>query len=130
MAVDLANRLEAALVIASVERSRIPVYGISAGSDLAARIQDAERSFVDATLQQAGAVALRGGARCELVHLRGDPAEEICAEARRRGARLVVVGAHTRSAGRPLRGGVSTRVVHDAPCPVLVVRAGSRRQDA
>jgi nucleotide-binding universal stress UspA family protein len=53
----------------------------------------------------------------------GDPASEICTTAAEIGARMIVVGAHGWGAfSRAVLGSVSDRVVHGAPCPVLVVR--------
>lgn len=53
----------------------------------------------------------------------GTPAELLCDLAARLSADLVVVGARGRGAGaRWLLGSVSDRIVHHAPCPVLVVR--------
>jgi nucleotide-binding universal stress UspA family protein len=52
----------------------------------------------------------------------GDPVSEICAAARN--AQLVVLGAHGwGSVRRLVYGSVSSSVLHEAPCPVLVVRA-------
>lgn len=53
----------------------------------------------------------------------GDAADRICQVAESEGVDLVVLGTHDR--GRWARlwfGSVSDRVVHDAPCSVLVVR--------
>ena len=53
----------------------------------------------------------------------GQPVEAICEIARTMAADLVVVGARGHNAAqRFLLGSVSDRVVHHAPCPVLVVR--------
>lgn len=53
----------------------------------------------------------------------GDPADRICAVADEGRYDLVVLGSHGRSAlGRFLLGSVSDRVVHHAPCSVMVVR--------
>ncbi len=53
----------------------------------------------------------------------GQPAEVICEVALSTGAELLVVGARGHNAAqRFLVGSVSDRVVHHAPCPVLVVR--------
>lgn len=53
----------------------------------------------------------------------GTPAELICEMAQRLAADLIVVGARGLTVGtRWLMGSVSDRVVHHAPCPVLVVR--------
>lgn len=52
----------------------------------------------------------------------GDPAPEIVALAQELGAELLVVGSHGGDAlHRLLVGGVASRVVRDAPCPVVVV---------
>jgi nucleotide-binding universal stress UspA family protein len=54
----------------------------------------------------------------------GQPAAEIVAAAEERGTDLVVVGARGLGLlGRFVLGSVSDRVVHHAPCPVLVVKA-------
>jgi nucleotide-binding universal stress UspA family protein len=53
----------------------------------------------------------------------GDPAEEILATARSFGAELIVIGA--RSLGtvkRLVLGSVSTKVMHEADCDVLIVK--------
>lgn len=53
----------------------------------------------------------------------GAPADVICEVADRLNVDLIVIGARGLSAGtRWLMGSVSDRVVHHAPCPVLVVR--------
>lgn len=53
----------------------------------------------------------------------GAPAELLCELAGKLNANLIVVGARGRGAGaRWLLGSVSDRIVHHAPCPVLVVR--------
>jgi nucleotide-binding universal stress UspA family protein len=54
----------------------------------------------------------------------GDPAPEIVALAQELGAELIVVGSHGGDARhRLLVGSVASRVVRDAPCPVVVVPA-------
>lgn len=53
----------------------------------------------------------------------GVPADVICELAERLSVDLIVIGARGLSPGtRWLMGSVSDRVVHHAPCPVLVVR--------
>jgi nucleotide-binding universal stress UspA family protein len=56
----------------------------------------------------------------------GEPGFVLCERAEALGADVVVVGSRGRGAiKRVLLGSVSTYVVHNAPCPVLVVRAGA-----
>lgn len=63
------------------------------------------------------------GIKASLVEGHGDPAEAIIDQARESGADLIVVGTRGRGpAARMLLGSVSTKVVHEAPCDVLVVR--------
>jgi nucleotide-binding universal stress UspA family protein len=53
----------------------------------------------------------------------GQPVDAICEAAKTLGVDLIVIGARGHNAAqRFLLGSVSDRVVHHAPCPVLVVR--------
>jgi nucleotide-binding universal stress UspA family protein len=53
----------------------------------------------------------------------GPPGVAICDVAKDRGADVIVIGSRGRGAiKRALLGSVSSHVVHNAPCPVLVVR--------
>ena len=62
------------------------------------------------------------GVELRLVHGRADEAMLAATE----GATLVVVGSHEKPRGRGvLLGSVATRLVHDAPCSVLVTRAAT-----
>lgn len=56
------------------------------------------------------------------VESHGDPAEGIVETARDAGADLIVGTRGANVASRVLLGSVSTKVVHEAPCDVLVVR--------
>jgi nucleotide-binding universal stress UspA family protein len=63
------------------------------------------------------------GTAARYVEGHGSPADVIVDEAEDRGADLIVVGTRGLHAGkRLLLGSVSTKVVHHAPCDVLVVR--------
>lgn len=58
----------------------------------------------------------------------GKPAETLCQVASTLGVDLIVVGARGHNAGvRLILGSTSDRVVHHAPCPVLVVRPTEKR---
>lgn len=61
------------------------------------------------------------GVESEMKMEYGDPAEQILAEAKAGGYALVVVGSRGLGpVGRLLLGSVSTEIVGNAPCPVLV----------
>jgi nucleotide-binding universal stress UspA family protein len=56
----------------------------------------------------------------------GKAAPEILAAAKEWGADLIALGTHGRSGlGRVVLGSVAQAVLHEAPCPVLMIRAGS-----
>jgi nucleotide-binding universal stress UspA family protein len=55
--------------------------------------------------------------------VRGIPSEEVIATARAEGADLIVVGARGRTGlAHVLLGSTAERVIHGAPCPVMIVR--------
>lgn len=77
------------------------------------------RAVAEAAAQAASDAGL--AATYEVVE--GQPAAQICAFASQHDVQMIVLGAHGWGAfKRFLTGSVSTRVLHDAPCPVLVVR--------
>jgi nucleotide-binding universal stress UspA family protein len=77
----------------------------------------AARKFLDGLVAERPGVKATG--RVEL----GRPSETLCELAGQLGADLVIVGARGHGGGRRLLlGSTSDRVVHHAPCPVLVVR--------
>jgi nucleotide-binding universal stress UspA family protein len=64
------------------------------------------------------------GISCEKASLTGRPAPEILAHAKKTAADMIVMGTHGRSGlEHAILGSVAERVVHHAPCPVLVVPA-------
>ena len=76
-----------------------------------------------AILQAGASVFIHRGLDPQLVHREGEPAEVILEEARAVEAQLIVMGARGRSAiARLLLGSVADRVIHHAPCSVLVAR--------
>lgn len=69
------------------------------------------------------------GVECDVLMVRGMPVPTILSEARRLDVELIIVGAHDRkSLFRKLLGSVSAGVLERAPCPMLVIPAGDRRQ--
>jgi nucleotide-binding universal stress UspA family protein len=97
------------------------------GLPLAAAVPDlaaVERDWARDTLAAAAAQAEEAGVEAETVTRHGKPVEEICAVARERDVRMIVVGSHGGGAvSSALLGSVSAGVVRNAPCPVLVVHA-------
>jgi nucleotide-binding universal stress UspA family protein len=86
------------------------------------QLADIEREWADETLAAAAAEAVQAGVEVETVRRHGNPAAEICAVARERAARLIVVGSNGWGpVERIIFGSVSAGVVNHAPCPVLVV---------
>jgi nucleotide-binding universal stress UspA family protein len=69
--------------------------------------------------------ALAGvGVEADGVILEGYPVRSLINFARERGAELLLVPTHDRSeAGRVVLGSVADRLIHEAPCPVALVRA-------
>lgn len=123
-AVDLAGALGAPLLVVSVPHLALPPYGGYVGyPEIVAEFHDAERERVGKLLAEVKDRALESGLLCETVAPEGQPvAAEVCRVAAERQPRLIVIGAHGWSRiGRLLHGSVSTAVLHEAPCPVLVV---------
>jgi nucleotide-binding universal stress UspA family protein len=84
------------------------------------RIEADERR---AELTEASGILRDLGLATREVEGHGDPAGVIAEEARESGAELIVVGTRGRGpVARAVLGSVSTRLVHEAPCDVLVVR--------
>lgn len=74
-------------------------------------------------LDEAAVELAEHGISAERVEATGEPAKAILREVKRVGADLVVVGTRGRSLpSRVLLGSVSTKLVLDAPCDVLLVR--------
>jgi nucleotide-binding universal stress UspA family protein len=123
-AIELARAFDAPLLVATVVHVALPAYGSYYGyGEIAADLQRAELERVTDVLATIEARVKSAGVRCETIALNGLVAAEICRVALEREARLVVIGAHGWGRlGRIVHGSVSTAVLHDAPCPVLVVQ--------
>lgn len=69
------------------------------------------------------------GVECDARMVRGTPVATIIDEARRLEVELIIMGAHDRrSLFKKLMGSVSAGVLEQAPCPMLVIPAGGRRE--
>jgi nucleotide-binding universal stress UspA family protein len=114
-AVAQARRLatkESDVVVVSVSETRLAMHAGLMARKAAGDIDADAR----AALEQVAAE----GVELRLVHGRADEAMLAATE----GATLVVVGSHEKPRGKGmLLGSVATRLVHDAPCSVLIARA-------
>jgi nucleotide-binding universal stress UspA family protein len=88
-------------------------------------VLDADRVRAERVLADAAAQARRSGVEVETELAGGDPAAELCRIAGERKARLLAVGSHGHGPVlAAVLGSTSARVLHDTPCPLLVVREG------
>lgn len=120
-AAEMARALGARLVLASVVT---PVFiPMEAGAIDIGAIEDAMAKDADAQLAKAAATLQSPGLKIDRKVLRGTTVECLIELAQKEQADLVVVGSHGRGAvQRALLGSVSSRLVHQCPRPVLVVR--------
>jgi nucleotide-binding universal stress UspA family protein len=124
-AVDLANKLSAALHIVSAYE---PVSGQRLRDERRQVTADLEwavnpREDVDATLEAAAGVAREAGVETQVYARQGDAADAILDVAEERGADLIIVGNKGMTgAKRFLLGSVPNKVSHHAPCSVLIIR--------
>jgi nucleotide-binding universal stress UspA family protein len=124
-AFELAERLDAPLLVVSVVHAAVPAVGYAGYgySNIVAELTEAEHHRVTALLASVAETAEAEGVHCSTIAADGFAVEEICKKANEYDAQLIVVGSHGWGpARRFLSGSVSTGLVHSAPCPVLVVR--------
>jgi len=106
-------------------------YGMDGGGGLSQETQDAVTAAAEQTVQEAlrrTVAELHTTAPVETAVRHGSPADEIVRYATESGAGLIVMG--SRGWGEMhavLLGSVSERVLHTAPCPVLIARATGTR---
>jgi nucleotide-binding universal stress UspA family protein len=100
--------------------------GFAGGIPTPQAVDDAwDAVITEATAALERTVGELGSASVETFVERGSPGQVLCDRAKDFSADVVVVGSRGRGAiRRVLLGSVSTYVVHNAPCPVLVIRAG------
>jgi len=125
-AFELAQALDAPLLVVSVAHAVLPAVGYAAYgySNIVSELTEAERHRVEKLADATAGAAYAAGIPCSTVVTDGFAVEEICRVAAESNARLIVVGSHGWGAARRLlSGSVSTGLVHTAPCPVLVVRS-------
>lgn len=131
-AIELARALGAPLVVVSVTHLALPAVGYTAYgySSLLAELTDEEHKRLKALLASIEGTSENEGVSCSTVVANGLPVDEICQKASDYDAQLIVVGSHGWGPARRLfSGSVSTGLVHQAPCPVLVVRGSQQAQE-
>jgi nucleotide-binding universal stress UspA family protein len=137
-AIELARATGDRLLLVSVWRPLRGDFGIGfPPSVVTADLLEGDRPRAEDALSDAAERVRSTSLDLETELVTGDPAAEVCRVAAERGARLIAMGSHGHGRlARVLLGSVSTQVLHDAPCPVLVVRrpddggGDGERQDA
>jgi nucleotide-binding universal stress UspA family protein len=120
-ALDVAGRLAGRATTLVALNAIPPLYPDVAYANLPAAMREQQATFAIAPHTS--------GASVERAVVIGDPASTIVATARDTRADLIVMGVHAEHGlDHWLRGSVTERVVHEAPCHVLLVKHG--RQDA
>jgi len=123
-AIELAAALKAHLLAVAVENVGLPSLGYYGYGDVYAELRAGEHEQLQRILAETAHAAEDAGLHCDTISTTGPVVEEICRIARERDAAFIVVGAHGwGTVRRLLFGSVSTGVLHEAPCPVLVVRS-------
>ena len=116
----------AAEIAAGAEVVVVSAAGLTSGGGHArgvSAVDPIQQEAAEGALQAAMARLEGKGVTARYVEAHGDPADSIVNEARDLNADLIVVGTRGRNlAQRALLGSVSTKVVHDAACDVLVLR--------
>lgn len=123
VAMDLARALKADLLIVHSVAPVVPAEALYAPiADWDALTREI-KSATQGALDQLAALARRRRLRVQTSIASGYAAEEILRVARARRVYAIVMGTHGRSGlSRLLAGSVATRVVAEAPCPVVTVR--------
>jgi nucleotide-binding universal stress UspA family protein len=128
-AIELAQLLDTDLVVLTVWNISYPATGLAAApisADYTKLSEDAARKLV----VDVAARAEEAGVETHTLVLRGFPVEEICLAAEKYDPRFLVVGSHGWGAAkRALFGSVSTGVLHQAKCPVLIVRGDTAEEE-
>ncbi len=125
-AVELAGRLSGEVVLLHV-CVKAPLYneGLFGTADVD-RVYQAQREWAEGELTKRVATLCEAGIGARWIVRSGMPAEEIVDAAAKERADMIVIGTHGRSGlPRLILGSVAERVIRQAPCPVLSVRAGA-----
>jgi len=120
-AADLAAKLKCRLVLAYVVEDKLPALILAASAEPAEAILEGYRKRAEKSLAEFIEEYLPGRP-VETVVLQGFAHVAIVELARARRADLIVLGTHGHGVmGHVLMGSTTERVIHEAPCPVMVV---------
>jgi nucleotide-binding universal stress UspA family protein len=120
-AADLAAKLKCKLILAYVVEEKLPALILAASSVPAEAIIESHRKHAEKSLADYAGEHL-SGTDVEAVVLQGFAHVAIVELARARKADLIVLGTHGHGfMGHILMGSTTERVIHEAPCPVMVV---------
>ncbi len=121
LACELARATGDELLFVTAWRELRGDFGVPIGK-VAVDLAEIERGHAAEVLAEAKREAEATGVAAETLSRHGDAAHEICLVARQRKPRMIVLGSHGQGTiGLVLFGSVAHRVVHQAPCPVLLV---------
>lgn len=124
-AIELSRAARSPLLVLHVLNPMMPMIGnrpVEPPTYL--ELQKASRAWALKQLARVAARAKARGVRAMPILVEGSEAGTIVRVARARRATIIVMGTHGRSGiERALLGSVATRVVSQATCPVLTVRA-------
>ena len=121
-AADLALRLDAELVVVYVAEDRLPPMVLAASSEPAEKILERHVQTAEEGLRKLSERHLPGR-DVRTVVVQGTPHEAVVEFAREESVDLIVVGTRGHGLiGHALMGSTTERILHHAPCPVLVVR--------
>ncbi|KAG8366628.1 hypothetical protein BUALT_Bualt17G0099500 [Buddleja alternifolia] len=99
------------------------LYASSFAAELIRSVQENNKRVAEALLEKSKEICTQYGVAADTVTEIGDPKEVICEAVEKLKIQLLVLGSHGRKAlQRAFLGSVSNYCVHNAKCPVLVVK--------
>lgn len=131
-ALDMAHRILApdgrATLLTVIQKPHAPLYAYPAADVLEQIVEDHNHSETaaqqahDYMERMAKNFKLSGMQNVAVEIVSGDPADAIIEQAHKLGVEAIVMSTHGRSGiSRILFGSVTLKVLHDTPCPVIVV---------